>query len=947
MTHLLRIHPIKKEKKYLYGFFLPFTILFLLLSLLLFLYYAHNGMSLIFAGDDYTQHYRAFVYAVQYYRSIIRNVLISHSFSLKTFNFSLGFGADILTTLNYYAIGDPLVLLAVVVPTKYLLGAYYFLIFFRLYLSGICFSRFCLYVNREAGYHPEAVICGAFIYIFCGYTFFAGLKHPFFMNTLIYFPWMLLGTEKILREKRPLCFIFSVFVSACSNFYFFYMLVIIVAAYVIWRMFTLHSLREWKKMLQTIMRMAVFALIGLMMSAAVLLPVVIQFTSEQRNSNSLYIPLLYDPSYYRQLFDGFASYAYIGHWTLWGYGGIAILGLITLFYKKKKRNLKIAFLVLTALFFIPYIGSVMNGFSYPCNRWNWAYGMLLGYIFVCMWPDFCAMRGKQVLVSALALCCYMLLCIVAASSISSNTCIQVMIAFVLLIIAYYMSQNPQAKKKWLAAALVGLETLCVIVNGYYCYTVRQNNYVSDFKTIDSVDLFGVNEGSVVKKVRDKSFYRFGGTSMEINCDLTNKISSIQYYWSLSNPYVSQFLKEIYNRDALFYFYKGIDDRTFPIALSGVKYYASRNKKKDQVPYGFEKTETKSKKIQVYENRYFLPLGYTYDSVLSEEAYRILRPEQKQEALLESVVIHDPDETPDYPEKELTFDSHEIPFTVKNKKVSVGDHCFIVTRNNTSVDLLFDGMADAETYLVINNLSYEGSNKLMLYQDDDYYDPDDVFTDEDWEALSSLEQNKIKNRFENWTETSKLVFDIKSYDADGNKTVSKDFVYYTPKYKHYNNHTDYLINLCYSEKKKNKIRITFPEMGIYRYDDLRIVCQNMGGYEQNINERKTYTLQNINLNEDSANATNHVSGTIELPSDRILLLAIPFSKGWTAFVDGKKERLYRANTMFMALNLHEGEHRIDLRYQTPGLMPGCMISLTGFCLMILLVVYRKKLASILG
>ena len=129
MTHLLRIHPIKKEKKYLYGFFLPFTILFLLLSLLLFLYYAHNGMSLIFAGDDYTQHYRAFVYAVQYYRSIIRNVLISHSFSLKTFNFSLGFGADILTTLNYYAIGDPLVLLAVVVPTKYLLGAYYFLIF--------------------------------------------------------------------------------------------------------------------------------------------------------------------------------------------------------------------------------------------------------------------------------------------------------------------------------------------------------------------------------------------------------------------------------------------------------------------------------------------------------------------------------------------------------------------------------------------------------------------------------------------------------------------------------------------------------------------------------------------------------------------------------------------------------------------------------------------------
>ena len=56
----------------------------------------------------------------------------------------------------------------------------------------------------------------------------------------MHFPWLLLGVERIFKEKKPLVFIMGVFVSVISNFYFFYMLVILTVLYVGVRLFTLY-----------------------------------------------------------------------------------------------------------------------------------------------------------------------------------------------------------------------------------------------------------------------------------------------------------------------------------------------------------------------------------------------------------------------------------------------------------------------------------------------------------------------------------------------------------------------------------------------------------------------------------------------------------------------------------------------------------------------------------
>lgn len=36
---------------------------------------------------------------------------------------------------------------------------------------------------------------------------------------------------------------------------------------------------------------------------------------------------------------------------------------------------------------VPFAGHVLNGFSYVSNRWIWAYGMMIAYIFVKAYPE--------------------------------------------------------------------------------------------------------------------------------------------------------------------------------------------------------------------------------------------------------------------------------------------------------------------------------------------------------------------------------------------------------------------------------------------------------------------------------------------------------------------------------------------------------------------------------
>lgn len=71
----------------------------------------------------------------------------------------------------------------------------------------------------------------------------------------------------------------------------------------------------------------------------------------------------------------------------------------------------------------------------------------------------------------------------------------------------------------------------------------------------------------------------------------------------------------------------------------------------------------------------------------------------------------------------------------------------------------------------------------------------------------------------------------------------------------------------------------------------------------------------------------------------MLLSVPYSKDWTAYVDGKEVKIHRANTAFSGLALTKGNHKIRLVYSTSGFTLGLALSVVGVLAFIALMIAR--------
>ena len=111
-----------------------------------------------------------------------------------------------------------------------------------------------------------------------------------------------------------------------------------------------------------------------------------------------------------------------------------------------------------------------------------------------------------------------------------------------------------------------------------------------------------------------------------------------------------------------------------------------------------------------------------------------------------------------------------------------------------------------------------------------------------------------------------------------------------------------------------------------------MCQPFDGYESYADELCSCVLEDVDMHYvGGVSVTNCISGSIDLPEERLLVFAIPYSRGWSLQVDGESRVLDRANIAFMGAVLEPGHHEVVLTYRTPGLRLGFTISLVGLAL----------------
>lgn len=933
------IEKINGNKKSAY--FLSYTILFLISALLVFGFFIIDGKSFIWVGkkgnlDGIAQHYVAFAYWGQYIRDAVAG-FFSGDFNVPMFSSSIGFGADIIETLSYYVLGDPLNLLSALVPVQYSEYLFNALVIVRLYLAGLAFSAFAMHIKKNNRFYT---LIGGLIYVFCSYTVFASVRHPYFTNPMIYFPIILLGCEYIFEGKKPWLYVMGIALAAMSNFYFFYMICILTVIYAVIRVFNYAPKGQRKKIFSYALRFIIWAVLGVLMACFLFYPSVRTTLASTRTNTSAGAPLFYEYYYYISYFLNFSNTVGSGHWCYHGTIPLTVIAVFLIWTRPKKNKTQIIFFSLTTLFLLfPIFGYLLNGMAYTANRWVWAYVFVLAIISVIQLPRLFEISKRNKYILAVILFFLFVLSALAvkeeASYYIGSACLLLTVLFVICI-----DLNVFKKANLMRGTVLCLAVLQVAGVGIGKYLLF--GYGNDFCIAGSAYQNIKNAPSApLEKLNDGSFYRYEdyyshNKGKQRNAALINGGNSTDVYFSLSSDYWYEMLRSLGDKNILVQRTEGIDNRTILGTLLNVKYYtADAGKEKGTLPYGYNadpiltsqlknqrhfRTNTKAEAgldaYNHYINENALPLGYTYDSFITRQQYEELSYTDRQKAMLYSVVLEEKTELLEQGSPEV---NKELDYTVSyDEGIKIEDGYYTTPYNKVGYIyiILNDAKAEKETYINFKNISYSG--------------------------LGAVEKAKLDGSWESMTSSQKAaagLSDIKHpdivYPAIGMKDTVKTINLFAPTYNYYMGALDYSVNLGYYETAPKSIAVKLPANGRFAIEDITVGQIDFAGYEEQVAELSENCLEDLVISD------NNIKGKISLEKDKLLCLALPYSPGWSAYVDGKKTEIVTANIGCMGILLSEGEHTVELRYFTPYLAFGIALSCVGWITFAACLVIEKK------
>ena len=928
-----------------YKYLTIYTLIFAAISAAFAAVFFINGKTRICNFDGDGQHIKALIYYSDWLRSVFKNIFVDHRFELPTWSFSIGYGADIPTSLHYYAVGDPFAIFCVFFSAKDMRIFYELSIYLRMWCAGLAFSWFC-FGKKDVKLTYCSVMAGAFTYIFCAFALVNSVKHIFFLTPMVFLPLVLAGVDRVLAKKSPWLYIFAVFFSSVSSFYFLYMIVILTVIYAAVEVFIPLKKVELKKTLVHIGALAGYALLGIMLSAFLLVPVILSFSGDSRTENKVIFDMIYPVQFYESFLSAFLSYDSVnaGEWANLGYASPALAAIMLLYRGRtddaEKKKLRVSFVLLTVFFMIPAVQYVFNGFSYPSARWHFGYSLLVAYVLTYMWPELTKLSKKTILFLAIGIGAYTAVCILLPKSRSLNVFIQLAIAGMTVAVCFLLSRKESVKKQK-ASEILALSA-CIIsigVNSVFGFIEWFDPDTSP-TTLDIEQVTNSvqpEEAAIMAEKTDRSsFSRYtyidGDIITACNDAMLYGLNSTGYYMSMVSPAVSQLFAENLVELKMVSRFLGPDSRTALEELGSVRYVVANNPA--LVPYGYEKAFDASgantgKKYSVYENKNPLPLGYTYDTVISREKYDSLDVPGRQEAMLQGVVLDGYDNALGFNNGDPVLTGEKIKYSVSglNGVVKDKDGSFVVLSKNATINLTIKTPENCETYLGINNMRYMGISEYEAAQ-----------ISGKWDKKSPEEQKKLKYEHRYYIEPNTQMITVKTIGGSG--VSMRIFNFVTRKYQRYNGRKDFFINLGYSGKSRNMITITFPERGKYSFDELYVFCQPMKDLDGQVSKLKENVLENVDLHQ-AGSSTRRVTGKITLDKAKILCLSIPYSKGWTAYVDGKNTKIYQANSMYMGLPLEAGTHEIVLVYSTPGGRAGTGVTEIGAAICIMLFVARRK------
>ena len=138
--------------------------------------------------------------------------------------------------------------------------------------------------------------------------------------------------------------------------------------------------------------------------------------------------------------------------------------------------------------------------------------------------------------------------------------------------------------------------------------------------------------------------------------------------------------------------------------------------------------------------------------------------------------------------------------------------------------------------------------------------------------------------------------------------------------------------------------TIIDLGYATPDDIIVISgdTSMNASVYTLESSRFIEAFNI-LNNNSLNVSeftnNKITGTVNASKDATLICSIPYDKGWSVYIDGKKTETNNIYGALISVNVPAGEHTVTLKYMPVNFILGCII--TSLCIIILIGIYTFK------
>ena len=581
-------------------------------------------------------------------------------------------GSAHLESYCYYGLGSPFFWVMMLLPQKLLLPAMPIMLALKS-ASAALFAY--LYIKRFSC-SKEAAAVGGILYAFSGFSLYNILFYHFH-DAIALFPLLLLAVEMAVKDSKKGLFAIITALCACVNFYFFFGQVIFVLIYIAIRA----TDKSFSLNLKKFGFLAIEAVIGILMAGVILFPGFIAVYSSGRAGETIALSDMW-------LYDGVGFYfRYLQQLIMtpdpclisnlietpkYKFGSLAMYlpvfsAVFAIAYiRRNKRSWETKLIALSLVIsLVPVLNSVFSLF----NAYYYARWLYMPILVMCLItskvidsPDNHPIKSSYVAVAVVfaVYAIYMFLTLsrldvqLAVAQFASTAVMYIMLA----IVVFKLKRDGQYALNCISFATVGAIILsCSFVWSSLSLEMHRELIVNNYKP------------QTMDKYRSENFERV---------ELIDAYSNYNMFWHLpsSKSYISlcsNSIAELYEVLGEEYTVGGsYDSSAYPLrGLFSIRYVI------DDVPPTDISLSDKTGELTgfmgctyngtagdfyIYENRHFVPMGFTYDSYCTYEDLEMINGIELRSMLLLEVVLLTDEQAEAYAGNMHRFDISQLEYS---------------------------------------------------------------------------------------------------------------------------------------------------------------------------------------------------------------------------------------------------------------------------------------------